>query len=95
MWTKIELNQSSQLFQDKINEYLDKHEFAELLKVIEIKDADNKIYKYSGYLLSGNLCILISQWVGLMDGKHFTHDSMIMGEIKEFLECEKVKWFLK
>jgi hypothetical protein len=95
MWTKIELNQSSQLFQDKINEYLDKSEFAELLKVIEVRDADNKIYKYTGYILNGNLCVLISQWLDLFDGKHFTHDSMIMGEIKELLECEKIQWWFK
>jgi hypothetical protein len=94
MWTEINLNQTSQLFQDKINEYLDKNLYSELLKVIEIRDSNDKLYKYTGYILSGNLCVVISQWVGLMDGKHFSHDSMITGEIIEFLKCDKLKlWF--
>lgn len=94
MWTKVDLDQTSQLFQSKINEYLNKNKYAELLKVIEVRDGNDKLYKYTGYMLNGNLCITISQWLDLMDGNHFTHDSMIIGEILEFLMCEQFKHWL-
>jgi tryptophanyl-tRNA synthetase len=92
MWVDVQLQDTPEEFQQRVNKMIKDYE---LLQVKEQRDDKGEIYKYSAYLLNGNLCRIISMWYGEVLHGHFTDDSMIIGEIKQFIEHPKTSWWFK
>ena len=95
MWKEIELNETPEPFRKYVEEYIKKWELVEILNVIAALDENNNfVTSHRAFLLTGNMCTVISQLHFEGFSLEISEDSMIFGEIQQFIKHPKLeRWF--